>query len=66
METLWNIHWEYNSDMVVDLCFAAKNVTILVESIEFSIEKENGFKYVISKRTNVYVLVASNIDDLFI
>ena len=66
METLWNIHWEYNSDLVVDFCFAEKNVTILVESIEFSIEKENGFKFGISKRTNVYVLVASNIDNIFI
>ena len=60
MATMWTLHWELNSNMLMNLYFAGGNVSFFGEYIEFSIEREHYLNIGIIKGTDMDTLIKEN------
>ena len=66
LTTLWDLHRESITDMMVELYSFGKYVSIIQESTDFSIGYLYGFKLGISKKTHLVSLVATKNDEILI
>ena len=66
MTTMWTLHWESISFMLIDLYLSGEHVSIIWQWTEVSIDTEDDFKTGISKWTDIYTLVNKNNYDLLI